>query len=55
MQQHDPDLTSTTEPDGVVAESIAPGQLGYPSHFPTRAEIEATGDEQDSSVCRGYD
>lgn len=55
MHHPDPELIADTEPEDATAGSIAPGQRGYPSRFPTRAEIEPNGDEQDSSVCRGYD
>lgn len=55
MHPLDPEITASTEADEAAMGSIAPGQRGYPSRFPTPAEIDVSGDEQDSSICRGYD
>ncbi|WP_158546681.1 hypothetical protein [Halopolyspora algeriensis] len=55
MHHPDPEITVNPEADEATTGSIAPGQRAYPSRFPTPAEIDANGDEQDSSICRGYD
>ncbi|MBA8824830.1 hypothetical protein FHX42_002177 [Saccharopolyspora lacisalsi] len=53
MRQSDPEHHASTETNDSGSEPSR--QRGHPCRFPTRAETGPNGDEQESSVCRGYD